>query len=60
MIDGSSCLQGRIFSEVSRVIGSEDTQSLFVGERGERQGFMWSRGWAEVIEFNGSFGWYLL
>ena len=32
MIDGSSCLQGRIFSDVSRVFGSEDTQKCFVGE----------------------------
>ena len=41
MIDGSSCLQGRIFSEMSRVFGSEDTHSLFAGDTSKRQGFMW-------------------
>jgi hypothetical protein len=61
MIDGSSCLQRRIFSDVSRVFGSEDTQGLFVGEvRGKALCAVEVVGGGEVSSLWLFFGWYLL
>jgi hypothetical protein len=60
MIDGSSCLQRRIFSEVSKLFGSEDTRSLSLEKDGRGSALCGVEVSGGEVCLNGfCFGWYL-
>lgn len=59
MIDGSSCLQRRIFSDVSRVFGSEDKQRLLWDIQGRGEALCGVEVGGGQISLMALFGWYL-